>query len=144
MTEKQIRVAVVNHQATFLRLMEQILTGEGYATTVHSAADDAHGAITRLQPDVIIVDTWLQTRDEGWELVQTLRLDEKTRHIPIILASSDAERVQERSEQLSGMKNVLILGKPFDPESLLRSVARVTGTKANWDAGAQASLDSPK
>jgi two-component system, chemotaxis family, sensor kinase CheA len=137
-----IHVFVVDHQETFLRLMEQILRADGHEATSCPAGDPAHELIARTQPDVVVVDTWLQVRDEGWELVQTLRLDERTRQIPIIVASSDAERVKERAEEISAMNNVLILPKPFDPESLLRAIARITGGEG-WSTDQEAQVDSP-
>lgn len=140
---QQIHVFVVDHRDTFLRLMQSILKTAGYEATVCHAGDEAHQLISKLQPDVIVVDTWLQERDEGWELVQTLRLDEHTRHIPIVLASSDAERLQERASEIRAMRNVLLVPKPFDPETLLHAISRVTNPNNLWDSEAQAALDAP-
>ncbi len=84
----------------------------------------AHTVIAREQPDLIVLDTWLETREGGWTVLQTLRLDEATTHLPILLCSSDPEEVKRRMSQLQTMPNIAFLAKPFDPQSLLRSVTR--------------------
>ena len=73
----------------------------------------------KAQPSAVIVDTWLETRESGWQLLQTLVLDDATRHIPIVLCSSDIDEVARRIEELQKVARLVILPKPFDPEALL-------------------------
>jgi CheY-like chemotaxis protein len=143
MTARAIHVMVVNHQEAFLRIMRIILEGEGYQTTVCAASEGALQAAVTTQPDVIVVDTWLQTRDEGWEFIQNLRLAPETRGIPIIIASSDIERLKDYAAEVSALRNVLLIPKPFDEQTLLRGVKRITSPESTWDTDAQAAIDEP-
>lgn len=56
---------------------------------------------------------------------QTLRLDEATRPIPILICSSDPNEVKRRAGHLETMPNVDVLAKPFDPEALLARMAQM-------------------
>lgn len=140
---RQVHVFVVDRQMTFLRLMERILDEAEYKVTAIPAGEEAHELIATTKPDIVVIDTWLQVRDDGWELMQTLRLDTRTQSIPVILASSDAESVKEKASEISGMRNVLLLPKPFDPAALLHAIERVTDPSSSWDTNAQAKLDTP-
>jgi CheY-like chemotaxis protein len=74
-----------------------------------------------------MIDTWLEVQEAGWALVQTLRLDEATRRIPILICSSDPAEVKRRAGQLETTPGVDVLPKPFDPEALLAKVAQMMG-----------------
>ncbi len=119
------RIAVVNHDSVFLRLIDRVLRGGGYEPILCPSGTTAHEVIVQQQPDLIMIDTWLEAQEAGWALVQTLRLDEATRRIPILICSSDPTEVRLRAGQLETMPNVDVLPKPFDPESLLAKVAHM-------------------
>jgi CheY-like chemotaxis protein len=119
------RIAVVNHDSVFLRLIDRVLRGDGHEPILCPSGTAAHEVIVQQQPDLIMIDTWLEVQEAGWALVQTLRLDEATRRIPILICSSDPNEVKRRAGQLETMPNVDVLPKPFDPESLLAKVAQM-------------------
>lgn len=117
-----LRIAICNHEPVFLSLMQRVLEVDGYQVTLCPEGTIAHSVIAREQPALIILDTWLETREGGWSLLQTLRLDDATRNLPILICSSDPEEVKRRMSQLKTMPNITFLAKPFDPQTLLRSV----------------------
>ncbi|MEO8456620.1 MAG: response regulator [Chloroflexota bacterium] len=120
-----IRIAVVNHDAVFLRLVAQILETQGYDALLCPGGTAAHDVIVREQPDMIMIDTWLESRDTGWALLQTLRLDAATAKIPILVCSSDADEVMRQANQLEAMPRVGVLPKPFDPSQLLKKITEL-------------------
>ncbi len=119
------RIAVVNHDSVFLRLIDLVLRGDGHEPIPCPSGTAAHEVIVQQQPDLIMIDTWLEVQEAGWALVQTLRLDEATRRIPSLICSSDPNEVKRRAGQLETMPNVDVLPKPFDPESLLAKLAHM-------------------
>jgi DNA-binding response OmpR family regulator len=119
-------IAVVNHDPVFLRLMESILTLEGYEVVVINDGTSAYEAIKRDRPQAIVVDTWLGERHAGWDLIQVLRLDNETASIPILVCSSDdAEEVKKKLAHARKSQSMATLPKPFDTHDLLSAVKQM-------------------
>jgi CheY-like chemotaxis protein len=70
--------------------------------------------------DAIVTDFWMPVLDGG-QLAARLAADERTRHIPIVMASAFAERVP-RDLRLSC---AAFMAKPCEPDELSRLVALV-------------------
>ncbi len=85
---------------------------------VLTAKDGAAGiekAIERI-PDIIVSDVMMPEKD-GFELCETLRNDERSSHIPIVLLTARADF----ESRIAGLKRGAddYLAKPFEPEELL-------------------------
>lgn len=135
-------IAVVDHEAVFIRLMERILEFAGYDSMPCPSSSVAYEEIKRQKPDLVLLDTWLESRDAGWQILQNLWLDEETADLPILICSSDdSPRFEQRAETLRGKKTVLLM-KPFDPPMLTDAIARMLG--GNFDPIPKTRLTSPK
>ncbi len=115
------RITVVNQDTAFLNLMRDLLSGEGYQTTLVSASDQAYDLIRKDKPDLVILDVGSGQLGDGWTVLNLLRLDPDTASIPIIVASVDTRFLHSKEEQLKA-KNCVILEKPFALEELLSQV----------------------
>lgn len=81
--------------------------------------------IQKLKPDLVIMDVMMPTMD-GWQVFDTVRQDEATQNIPIIMLSV-ARQDPERRVAFRGSHLDFYMTKPFDVASLRRLVQEVLG-----------------
>ena len=118
-------IAIANHDPVLVRLLSVVLTTAGFEWMALPASSLAYDEINRRRPDLVILDTWLETREAGWTLFQELRLDEVTREIPVLICSSDLEEYERRAASLEKHGNVTVLNKPFDIDVLVKRVRQM-------------------
>ena len=116
-------IAVVNNDTDFLALMNDLLTLEGYRTTVCREGDRAYAFVKEIQPDLVVLDVRLNHAEQGWTILELLRLDPATTRIPVIVCSADAQFLREKAVSLRDLR-CDTLEKPFDLDMLLEKVAR--------------------
>ena len=119
-------IAVVNDDTVFLQLMDDLLSEEGYETTILKVSTDAFEQIKELQPTLVVLDIWIQKVDNGWELLNLIRLDPATTKIPVIVSSTDIRDLQAKEPLLRSL-NCDILPKPFNLQLLLDKVNEAIG-----------------
>ena len=115
-------IGIADHDAVLIRLMDQVLTEAGFETVQLPEGARAYEEIRKHRPDLIILDTWLESREAGWILFQVLRLDRETREIPVLVCSSDLQELEKRAGSLQDHSHVGILNKPFDIDVLIAKV----------------------
>ncbi len=105
-------------------LLAEALADAGYHPVLWDTRTDAHDLIERTRPDLVILDTWLQERDDGWKLLQRMGRTPATASIPAIVCSSDPQLCDE--EMPRDMEQcVAVLAKPFALTDLLVSIRQV-------------------
>src|SRR4051794_38537721 len=114
-------IAVVNDDTTFLELMHDLLVGEGYTATIMKVSSEAFERIKEIQPDLVIIDIWMQRADNGWEVLNLIKLEPSTAGIPVIVSSTDFRDLEAKAPLLRSL-NCDILPKPFDLQHLLDRV----------------------
>jgi signal transduction histidine kinase/CheY-like chemotaxis protein len=92
-------------------------------------ANDGRAGIDKaidLIPDIIISDVMMPEKD-GYEVCYTLKNDERTSHIPIILLTAKATR----ADKLTGLRTGAdaYLEKPFDREELFVHLEKLVGLR---------------
>jgi len=115
-------IAIVNDNADFLDLMDELLEGEGYQSKTYKVAQDAYRQLLEDRPSLIIVDIRMETPESGWQLIELLRLNPETRPTPIIVCSADAHALREKAAHLRE-RDCDVLQKPFDLDDLLAKIA---------------------
>lgn len=118
------RIAIINDDEIYMELMRDLLEEEGYKVRVWDRKENAYYLIKRERPQLIILDIRLHNRDEGWKLLEQVRLDPMTTQIPAIVCSADTQLLRWKRRQLRAL-DVEALEKPFRLEDLLRAVTRI-------------------
>ncbi len=110
-------VLVVDDDPTVRAAVALALELEGYA--VHEAVDGMDALLALrcgLRPDVIVLDLEMPVM-AGWEFRQAQLRDAELARIPVLVISSSAHAVDAQRR----------IGKPFDPDALVRAVRDLAG-----------------
>lgn len=116
-------IAVVNDDTTFLELMNELLTEEGYRTILLKEGDRAYQSILKEKPDLIILDIRLEHPEMGWMILELIRLNPVTTDIPVIIASADSTALKAKAELLA-KQEIDSLEKPFRLQELVAKIEK--------------------
>lgn len=122
-------ILVANHAPEILELMRELLNEEGYRVSTVPRDGQNLDSIVALAPSLIVIDYMWPSSDNEWTLLNLLRIDRRTREIPVILCTSAVRHVQEMSHHLQRV-GVRVVFKPFDIDELLKQVAEALEDKA--------------
>ncbi|MBW6471710.1 MAG: response regulator [Anaerolineaceae bacterium] len=116
--EKKL-ILVVDDQEPALKLYERYLSKTNYKIYGLSKATKVLHKAIELNPALILLDIMMPKLD-GWEILQSLRLNEKTKHIPIIVCSAWGE-----PELAKSLGANYFLRKPIVQKELLEILENV-------------------
>ena len=113
-------VLIVDDVPTNVMLVQAILKKEGYTLLTADSGKKALEMTDAHNPNLILLDIMMPEMD-GFEVLQRLKENPKTNHIPVIIMSalSDMQSVV-RGYQLGAVEYVT---KPFQREELVKRVA---------------------
>lgn len=115
---KAKKVLVADDDPAILDVMRMMLEFEGYDVT--TTPDGS--SILRMEggfPDLLLLDIWMSGTD-GRELCRKLKLNEKTKKIPVVLVS--ASKDIEHSAREAGADD--FIAKPFEMNELLQKIEK--------------------
>lgn len=115
------RILFIEDEPVFVEMFGRRLAQEGYEIVPHGNGLSAVEAATQEAFDLVITDAMLPNMT-GQEVIERLKSDEKTKHIPIFLLSASIE--QEEMERLSQSADVFkaFLKTQITPTELAREV----------------------
>ena len=122
----QAVIAVVDDDAAFLTMMQDLLADEDYQVLLCSDGEDAYSLIQRERPDLVILDIRMDLRDVGLKILQLMRLNPITQQVPVIVCSADGRLLDEQREDLCE-RCCDVVQKPFDIDELLLKISQMVG-----------------
>ena len=127
------RIAVIDDDAIFVDLMHDLLAnGEGYEVMSTAHWLESYEFIKQVQPDLVILDLMLGREQSGWSVLQLLREDTTTAHIPVILCSAAAPALKNcGSTPANGHGALEAVAKPFDVDHILEVIDRLVNRAKN-------------
>lgn len=113
------RILVIDDNEEILELFRDLLSAEQYEVILSDFIDV--NDICRIGPDMLILDYLNGLQPAGGQLLQRLKQQPATQHIPVLVCTtaSAAKVEQEPAFRLHG---VSVVQKPFDVSALLYSV----------------------
>ena len=120
-------VLIVDDEEDFLTAARTALELEGYeVASAHSAAEGIVKA-REAQPDAIVLDVTMETTGAGFKAARTLKEDEATRDIPILMLTSinrsEAGLRYGADEDWNPVD--VFLDKPLSAEQLIEEVGKL-------------------
>jgi CheY-like chemotaxis protein/anti-sigma regulatory factor (Ser/Thr protein kinase) len=114
------KILVVDDDRTTRHVLNKVLSGAGYATSVAKDGVEALKALRARRFDVLLLDVWMP-RMNGLDLLSKLR-NEKTRPRVVVMTSDDAPETLLKAVREQAFKYV---HKPVESGALLQTVRDV-------------------
>ncbi|MBL8523529.1 MAG: response regulator [Betaproteobacteria bacterium] len=116
-------VMVVDDSLTVRKITSRMLTREGFEVATAKDGVDGLQQLQDIEPDIILLDIEMPRMD-GFEFARNVRLDPKTKGIPIIMITSrTADKHRNHAIEL-GVNEYM--GKPYQEEQLLVLIRQYT------------------
>jgi two-component system phosphate regulon response regulator PhoB len=120
-------ILVVEDEPSVQELIAVNLEHVGHRVQRAASAEEAEAAIRDELPDVLILD-WMLPGESGIQLARKLRLDERTRELPILMLTARAMEQDKISGLEAGADDYLT--KPFSPKELAARIKAVLRRRA--------------
>jgi len=114
-------ILAINHSPEVLDLLRELLEEESFRVSTRSHLDRTIDDIATIAPDLILLDYPWNAEDNKWTLLQLLKMDRRTVHIPIVLCTGAVREVEALQSHLERMDVAIVL-KPFDIDHLIRVI----------------------
>lgn len=123
-------ILTVDDEQVNLRLIEQILSDNGYNVITADSGSNALLILAKAKPDLILLDVMMPEMN-GFELCSKLQGNEETAYIPVIFVTSLGEE-QDKAKAFS-LGAIDYFVKPIHRDSLLKAIAKHLKTKSCWN-----------
>ena len=124
------RILIVDDDGIQRRLLEVMLTPEGFSLLTAASGEEALAMVARQPPDLILLDVMMPGMD-GFQVAAQIKSNRATKHIPVIMLTAlddhDARMVGLRA----GVEN--FLSKPVNRSELCVRVRNLLRLKAYGD-----------
>lgn len=120
---KQSKILVIDDSTTNIVLLEAILTEKGYQIETALNAKEAFMKIEKQIPDLILLDL-LMPKVSGFDFLEQLRQNEKTKDTPVIVISA-INTDDENIKRINDLEAVDFLRKPIDIQYLVSRVEEI-------------------
>lgn len=105
------KILIVDDEQSNRRLMEVFVTAEGYEAVTASSGEEALSVALAQLPAIVVLDLIMPGMD-GFQVVQKLKENPLTAHIPIIIVSAVSDKAAQLRVIASGVDDVI--GKPVN------------------------------
>ena len=121
------RILVVEDSAVIRRLIEVCLRPADLEVVMREDGPGALEAALSEGADLMVLDIGLPEMD-GWEVLDRLRSDPRTRSLPVLVLTAHAEEESRRRADEGGADGFIT--KPFQPDELRIEILRIVEEKA--------------
>jgi two-component system, OmpR family, phosphate regulon response regulator PhoB len=109
-------VLIIEDEEAIIVMLRYNLERQGYIVHSTSDGDEALTMVKEIKPDIILLD-WMLPGCSGITICKTLRSNEETKSIPIIMLTAKGEESDRIKGLDSGADDYIV--KPFSPTELI-------------------------
>jgi two-component system sensor histidine kinase ChiS len=120
-------VLAVDDDASILRVVEMLLSRNGYTVRTAASGETALSMLRSLVPAVLITDVQMPGMS-GYDLCSVVKRDERLQNVPVIFLTAQGSPQDYKTGHDLGA--VVYMSKPFKPERLLQAVQMVAPSGA--------------
>ncbi len=121
------RIVVVEDDTDILEMLTLALTDARYTVLPWTQGADAHPFICTAQPDLVILDLWLEHPQAGSMVLGLLMIDPTTQQIPVIISSAYRQLLDAEAAHLR-TRGCVLVDKPYRLDALLTAVQTLLHT----------------
>ena len=119
MSQRKRTILIVDDEEDVLDLLQLVFETSGFAVRRAATGKSAVSIAYEEPPDVVLLDVMMPEMD-GWQVLRTLKADERTRQVPVVMLSARAERRDKMIGLQEGAEGYI--AKPFSPAEVVREV----------------------
>ena len=123
----EAKILLVDDDPDFVEATRTVLESVPYEVVVAHDGDEALDIVGQVQPDLILLDIIMPTKD-GFLVCEKLKSDSELWHIPVIMLTSLSQHISETAYSVQdGMMLEAddFIDKPVRPAELLARIARL-------------------
>jgi CheY-like chemotaxis protein len=115
-------VLVVDDSSFIVEGLATILNRHGYRPLTAFSGEDCLKTLEKEYPDIIILDILMEPMD-GWETLQRIRRNPRTRRIPVLIFSAKKLSIEDAETYRISIDD--FIAKPIVPKTLISAISRV-------------------
>ncbi|WP_292290234.1 response regulator [Marivita sp.] len=119
-----IMVLAIDDSRTIRSMVHQALAAAGFSCELAEDGVEGVRRFEELRPDVVITDINMPHMD-GFGVIEAIRKDVANRRVPILVMTTETAKEFKTRARDAGATGWI--GKPFDDQSLVQVIRRVTG-----------------
>jgi two-component system sensor histidine kinase/response regulator len=123
---RPISVLVVDDHEDTREMSLIVLRSQGFNASVAAGGDEAFARACEAQPDVIVTDLAMPGGD-GWELIEKLSSDPRTKDIPVVMLTACATESNRRLTE--DRRLAAFFFKPCAPDVLAAELRRLSASR---------------
>ena len=110
---------LIEDEPNIIEAISFILSRDGWHVATHSDGATAREAVTRVSPDVIILDVMLPNRS-GYDILRALRAEADTQDLPVLMLTARGQVKDREMAEDAGASHYMT--KPFSNQEMLDTV----------------------
>lgn len=114
-------ILVLDDTPDVLSVFRAVLEEAGFRVTTGEKLYESVDDLVVIGPELLVLDFMWSGDRTGWDYLNALRTDRRTRFLPVILCTTPGPQIDDLRRRFPDM-DVTLVAKPFDPQVLIDAI----------------------